>query len=418
MTIFTASMNKNIMFVGLPCNPCRPGNVAQYINPSEVGTVREILLTSDFLNLQGPPQAIRTQGTLALSKTGVIAGTYASLANVVLDDKGRVHSATDGGGGGVTRSGNTADSEVAVWVGTNMDIIRATPVTISAGGDVVAATVQATVSLQLKETGAGTNVITMEAPSSISAYTITLPPANGSLNQVLTADGTSSWLWRDLFSRTDTVPIICDFYNITSPFFPGLTGAATSSGTVQQRAGEPNHPGILALRDSTTANGGYRIQTAVNAILISGNEEYTLVFQMTGVKLGITSYMGFFDNTTITAPVDCVCMILTTDGVTGTIIGRGRANNVATDTATSFSPTLNTWYTGLVQINSDATLGTFSIFDEAGALQWTDSVNNIPTAVGRETGIGVSAYQNSVDAASDLIYVDFLMFRRLTSLVR
>lgn len=51
-------------------------------------------------------------------------------------------------------------------------------------------------SLQLEETGAGTDKITIQAPSAISAgYTLTLPVDDGTSNQVLTTDGSGVLSW-------------------------------------------------------------------------------------------------------------------------------------------------------------------------------------------------------------------------------
>jgi hypothetical protein len=221
----------------------------------------------------------------------------------------------------------------------------------------------------------------------------------------------------DLPTRKTALVNEQDFYNNNAAFGQGLVGAATSSGGLNVISGQPNHPGIVALRDSSTANGGYRIQTALNAILLAGMEKCVIIFQIRSAKLGVVGFMGFHDSASITAPVDAVCFVLTTDGTNASIVGRGRANNTAEDTA-PFVPALNTWYTGIIELNADATLATFTIQDDSETVLFSETVTNIPKASGRETGAGVTVHQNTTDAAADLIWLDYLRIEMNRILVR
>lgn len=87
-----------------------------------------------------------------------------------------------------------------------------------------------------------------------------------------------------------------------------LQGSAISSGTGAAVAAEPNHPGIFSLRDSTTAKGGYRVMTYLNALRIAGGEKATFVFQDRNTTTRATSIfrLGFLDANSITAPTDGV----------------------------------------------------------------------------------------------------------------
>lgn len=67
----------------------------------------------------------------------------------------------------------------------------------------VTGAVRSTVGLLLEETGAGTDTITIQAPSSIaSSYTLTLPVDDGASNQVLSTNGSGVLSW----ANAATVP--------------------------------------------------------------------------------------------------------------------------------------------------------------------------------------------------------------------
>lgn len=223
----------------------------------------------------------------------------------------------------------------------------------------------------------------------------------------------------DAPSRSQMLVLETDFFNVTSPFSQGLTGAAVSSGTIVQVAAEPNHPGVVELRDSTTANGGYRIMTDVLAFRIAGGEKFVCVFQIRGARATAVCRLGFQDSTSATAPVDGIYLDFVGNGTVITTTGRARSNNVQSNTATTHSTALNTWYACIIEVNPDATLVTFSIYNEAGVLQWSDTVNaNIPTASGRETGVGVYVGESSTDAAAGIIRLDYMRVESGKVLVR
>jgi hypothetical protein len=220
----------------------------------------------------------------------------------------------------------------------------------------------------------------------------------------------------DVLTRKNALIIETDFYNTTSPFAQGLTGTAINSGTIVQIIGEPNHPGAVGLRDSTTINGGYRIMTGANVIRLAGGEKAVFVFQINTGRSTSQAFMGFIDNISSSAPVDGAFLFWTQG--TG-IVGAARSNNTQTQTASSFTPTNLTWYTAIIEVNSSATLVDFSIFNDAGTLLWTDTVGaNIPTASGRETGFGALVTESSVDAGADILILDYMRMEINRTLTR
>ena len=200
-----------------------------------------------------------------------------------------------------------------------------------------------------------------------------------------------------------------DFYNTSSPFSQGLAGAALSSGTLNTVNSTTHHPGIVYLRDSTTANGGYRISTAANAFLLSGGEKCVITFQPRGFRTTATMRMGFDDSTSTTDPTDGVFVKLIGNGTNGyTVTGYARSNNAQTATASTFTAVANTWYTLIIELNAAATVATFTLETDAGATAWTDTVSaNIPKTAGRETGFQILVFESTTDAAADILWVDY-----------
>jgi hypothetical protein len=220
-------------------------------------------------------------------------------------------------------------------------------------------------------------------------------------------------------SRSQMLTVETDFFATTTPFAQGLLGAAISSGTIIQIASELNHMGIVELRDSTTANGGYRIMTDVLAFRLQGGEKFVCVFQMRGARSTAVCRLGFIDSTSATIPVDGAFFDIVGNGTTLTATGKCRNNNTETATGTTFAPALNTWYTAIIEVNSAANSVNFSIFAENGTNLFTSNVTtNIPTAAGRETGAGVYVGESTTDAAAGIIRLDYLRIESGKTLVR
>jgi hypothetical protein len=219
-------------------------------------------------------------------------------------------------------------------------------------------------------------------------------------------------------TRKTALILETDCYGSTAgtSFAPFL--GASQSGGIAMVASELNHLGIVALRDSTTANGGYRIMTDVVSILIGGGERHISTWQIRNARAGIRIHIGFFDSTTNGDPTDCVCLIGTADGTTITLTPRARANNTAQNLA-AFTPTIDTWYTSDITVNSAATEAIIRIFTDDGTEVFTsDALTNIPTTAGRQTGSGVSAFESSNDSAADILWLDYMRLEINRTLVR
>jgi hypothetical protein len=201
--------------------------------------------------------------------------------------------------------------------------------------------------------------------------------------------------------------------------FLGVAGATTveaaypfdlvliSSGTQAKIASEVNHPGILRISSSTTANSGGYIETDVSAFLLGGGEVFEAVFQpRVSGNANTTIRMGFLDTITSTDVVDGAYFELPVNSLN--IVGKTANNSTRTTSATIATLTVNTWYRCRLEVNSNATQVSFYVYDDSGAQLGSQSITtNIPTTAGRETGAGVIA-TNSGTTATLLAYFDWM----------
>lgn len=184
-------------------------------------------------------------------------------------------------------------------------------------------------------------------------------------------------------------------------------GLAIGVGTPSIGAGTANHPGLLTLKShATTVNSGYGYNLSGAAFLIAGGEETEFIFQAYTPTGGVnTTYMGFHDATSVTAPVDAVMFNI----VDMVIDGRNYSNSSTSTTASSYTMTTATWYRGKITVNSDATSITFTLYSEAGASLWTDTLTtNIPTGAGRVLGNGILGTNSNPGTAQNIYAIDFI----------
>jgi hypothetical protein len=220
--------------------------------------------------------------------------------------------------------------------------------------------------------------------------------------------------------RTRCVFIESDFVDPSTDAVPGLLGVAISSGTIGAVTGDANHPGVIYLRDSTTANGGYRIMTSnTSAFLIAGGEFCEFIFQARNARVAASFRLGWQDSTAInTQPTDGIWFQSTGDATNVTLFGRCKNNAGPADTS-AYQLSLNTWYRARIDVNDGATLVTFTIYSSTGTQLWQQTqANNIPKVAGRETGFGVIAGETSTDAAADIIHLDYIAMGITRTLTR
>lgn len=208
-----------------------------------------------------------------------------------------------------------------------------------------------------------------------------------------------------------------DFLTSSASVFDPFLGAAVSSGTIVATTGLLNNPGIVGLRDSTTANGGYQIGTDTNALILQGNMNAYFIFQDTTTKTTTTARFGWLDTKSITAPTDG-CWFHLANHILKGICGNS-TNQVNTTTYTI--PSRTRYYKALININPSYTNVTFRLINSTTQLLvWNQTITNKVSFPGpaRDTGFFVQAFENSVDAAATIINFDYMAFDIRRKLVR
>ena len=204
-----------------------------------------------------------------------------------------------------------------------------------------------------------------------------------------------------------------NFYSVATDPNNGLVAASISSGTTALLAaadGSPTtkrHCGVARLLSSTTTNSGYKFQTDVTSQRMSGGDVFICDFAILTNPSISTHRFGFHDTVTVSDAVDGVYFEVV--GSTSPVLsGKSSNNSVRTATGTTYTLTPGAWYRASIIMSYDGTRVDFYLFNDAGALVWTNSITtNIPTASGRECGIGFIS-TNVGFLASTLAYVDFM----------
>jgi len=204
---------------------------------------------------------------------------------------------------------------------------------------------------------------------------------------------------------------------------PPFSFSFTSGGTITMVAGaDANHPGVLAFGDSTTANGGSRLASDWTAINLCGGEKLTSVFRIVSNRTTQVVVMGLTNCQSATSrETNGVWLEFIGNGSTGAVAtGKcKKASGGTTSTGTTFPCLSNTWYTSVISLNSDATVATFEIFNEAGVSQWSSTVNaNIPNAAGQVVGVIYVAWQTTTDAATTMFQLDYSRYECSRALTR
>ena len=212
---------------------------------------------------------------------------------------------------------------------------------------------------------------------------------------------------RLLVGNTESVhrqnPFYANDFFANSNFAPYL-GSAISSGTLGTPAGTAEHPGVIRLQSSATPNSGYTIASHANSIMIAGDEKYNAVFSLVTLS-GSTYRLGFLDTASSSDATDGVYLEIDSSGVA---TGKTSTNGSRTPTDTTATLSASTWYRLSIELNSSATLATYTIKTDNGSTVWTNTVSaTIPTSTGRECGAGVVA-TNSGSSPTTLIDMDYM----------
>jgi hypothetical protein len=198
---------------------------------------------------------------------------------------------------------------------------------------------------------------------------------------------------------TITHKILTDL--ILNTVMPWAAGAL-SGGSSTAVDSEDKHPGIYDIKNTTSANSGFRYYTG-NIAVLRGLEKTTFIFK-TPASISATSVirLGFQNSINNNAPSNGVYINIANT----TLDGRTVKDNTASTTATSYTISAGTWYRMTIEINTDATLITFKLYaDNSDTVLWSNTLAaNIPTAVLTHSLV---AYDTGVTAIT-LGYLDYM----------
>ena len=213
--------------------------------------------------------------------------------------------------------------------------------------------------------------------------------------------------WGILTNTFPTAALEC----LSNTVFAPWRGAAIATGTISVNS-TADHPGIIEITSSTSADSGYYLITAIAAFLIAGTEITEFIFQVPTTTNTVIR-LGFQDSFAATLPTDAVEISI----IGTTLDGRTYSNTTTSTTGTTYTITATVWYRGKIVVNSDATRVDFYLYNAAGTQLWTDYLTtNIPTGAGRNTGHGVLAINTGTTAYNicDLDFMNVYISRTLT----
>jgi len=142
-------------------------------------------------------------------------------------------------------------------------------------------------SLVIQESGAGTDAITIVVPSSITAWTFTLPPDNGDANEVLTTDGSGVTTWEP---STGLVPATQTEMESASSNTVGVTPSVAIY-----------HPGTckawVKFNNAGTISADYNVSSVTDSSASRKIVALDITLSSTNYSVGVTQY----DDTTFTS---------------------------------------------------------------------------------------------------------------------
>lgn len=208
-----------------------------YTSPGELSAIQN--LTVDNINVNGNTiTSTNTNGDIIITPNGtgniVLEGLNwpqsdgANTNVLTTDGAGQLFwSAGGGGGGGVSGPVSSTDTAIATWNGTGGSALRNTATLIDTTTGKITSVGSTTTpgSIQLNEApSTGSDGIVITAPSSVTAYTVTMPNVVGSVGNVLAdTDGAGTMEWRGgmtlLYSTTISSPTAAVDYVLPTGYF-------------------------------------------------------------------------------------------------------------------------------------------------------------------------------------------------------
>ena len=226
-----------------------------------------------------------------------------------------------------------------------------------------------------------------------------LPKRSGSTYDRLNGEG----LWlppngaqHGLFYSTDC------WYQSANDVLP-WTEAAIASGTITIANCLANHPGIIYLKSSTSADSGVLIRLGYQNLILAGGESSDAIWTVE-TTAGTVAAHGFVSSLGKPTVTDSGVRVF----INGTTLsGISYAGSTQTNTGTTYTITQGTWYRSRVSIDAAKTVATFSLYTCAdGTLVWTDTVT--PAAFTPNVLQSTLVVTNSGSSAINLMQLDYI----------
>lgn len=226
--------------------------------------------------------------------------------------------------------------------------------------------------------------------------------------------------------RINRTTILFHDFNVATNYAKEISGSAIYGGTLGYGIPNDRRIGLVNFLDSNQSNGGYQFRSDNGIMYLTGNERFTVGFSIPNIVNSNNTYlqMGFVDSSTYTESTDG-CYFY---AINRNLQGKCSNNSIKARTTTNLTLKKNGIYLGEILINKAVTTATFKIYNytsctnywrvdagfyESCTVLWTGTVSSrIPKTAERATGYGIKATQDSTNAGTVLLILDFIRLER------
>ena len=217
----------------------------------------------------------------------------------------------------------------------------------------------------------------------------------------------------------DLTSYFCDFIPAYSTTMCGQNYFITiATGVPIQAIQHPaDRPGVLNFTVTAVANTGAIVVTSPTTFLLNGSEMFQAGFNYPNAQSANNISLvqaGFIDTTALqTESVDGVYFKAYNLQLQGVV----RNNSAQNVTASNYTLVVGNWYDVRIEINNDASVATFLVYNGTYGASRTalfnqsiarTSSNAIPTIVGRETGSGFTCGTTTIGPVKAVCQLDYL----------